>query len=202
MNNEPISDMTVFVKEWSPRVRSTLMRLGIRETELLNDLEQDVYYRMIVNCTLEIYDPTLGASFSTHVYQVIRTIALNYHRAKVRNPLTMAESIEIASGGEEQEFLHPEVAKLCVSTEEGMTSTNEFLDLLYKELAKERPWKSGPKGGQGTVKSLSVICKMMHLGYRPKEIAYIFKASPSAVSVWVLKIRGIAKELRERCEKQ
>ncbi|GAI04088.1 unnamed protein product [marine sediment metagenome] len=57
MVNEP-KDITAFVKSWSSRVRSTLRKFGVRNTELLNDLEQDVYVRMIEKKTLETFKPT------------------------------------------------------------------------------------------------------------------------------------------------
>lgn len=188
-----ITDMDIFVREWGLRVRSTLKKLGVKNSELLNDLEQEVYLRMIEKRTLETYDSAKGG-FSTHVFQVIRTIAFNHYRAKKRNPIDVSESIiMVGEGGEE--FLHPEVARSI--QEEDKAPLEEFLELLYLELDKFKSWRSRSSNGT-TIKSLTVVCRLLETGYKPKEIAQIFKVGNSSVSVWVKKIRAVAIEVRRK----
>lgn len=188
-----ITDMDTFVKIWGPRVVATLRRLGVRNGELLKDLEQEVYVRMMEKGTLECFDPVKG-SFVTHVFQVIRTIAYNYHRASKKDIINIAESIEMRGEGDE-EFLHPEVAKLIVEAED-TGPIEEFLELLYKELDKFEPWRSKSAHGE-TIKSLSMVCQLLMRGYKPKEIAHIFRVGPSSVSVWRKKIYDVACKIRE-----
>lgn len=195
MSKHP-KDMTEFAKEYGPRVRSTLMRMGVSNQDTLNDLEQDVYLRMIQNNTLGVFDAAKG-SFTTHIYQVIRTVAFNHHRAVKRIPLDCAEPIQLGAAEDDGEFLHPEVAKICTRDSEA-DPNNEFLELLYKELAKFPAWKSGSAKKGETLKSLTVVCQLLYQGYAPKEIASVFKVGTSSVSVWVKKIRLVAKEVRTR----
>ena len=192
--NVVIKDMSEFVQVWSPRVRATLRKFGIREDSLLDDLEQDVYFRMIDKKTLEVYDPDKG-SFVTHIYQVIRTIALNYHRAKLHDPVSKSEHLMMYGQGDE-EFLHPEVAKILVTDQPNATVVDEFLEKLYTELARVPAWKTSSRNGS-TIKSLTMVCQLLHQGFKPREIASIFRVGPSSVSVWMDRIRKIAVRVRE-----
>lgn len=192
---EEIRDMDTFARVYKERVRATLRKFGVRNPDLLNDLEQEVYLRMIDKKTLEVFDPEKG-SFGTHVYQVIRTIALNFHRASIHDPLGKAELLMmIGEGGEE--FLHPEVSKQLVEDGDEGGVTGEFLELLYKELAKEPVWRSKSSKGE-SIKSLSMVCSLMQRGFKPKEIASIFNVGQSSVSVWIKKIRTHAQRVREK----
>lgn len=195
MANEPIRDMDTFVKKWSPRVRSTLRRFGIRNNDLLNDLEQEIYFRMITNRTLEVYDPA-KSQFSTHIYQVIRTIALNYKRASTRDPVSCGEPLMMHGEGDD-EFLHPEVAKNLTTEDKEGKPVDEFMERLYKELGKVPSWSSGSKHGR-SVKSLTVVCRLIQQGYKPKEIAKVFNVGESSVSAWMERIRQIAYDLKAR----
>lgn len=195
---EDIKDMRTFVKLWKARVQATLKRFGVRDQMLLEDLEQEVYLRMIQKKTLEVFDTEKG-SFSTHVFQVIRTVALNYHRASNHDPINKSEPL-MMTGEEGEEFLHPEISKLIIDRPDAEGVTEEFLELLYKELAKETVWRS--KSSKGTsIKSLSTVCNLLQIGYKPKEIAAIFLVGQSSVSVWVKKIREHAKRVREMMER-
>lgn len=110
-----------------------------------------------------------------------------------RNILSQAEPL-FMQGPDGDEFLHPEVSKLC--DDGGVTGSpvDRFLELLYAEL-RGRKWQSG-RGR--TVKSLTRVCALMHVGDTPNEIADDYNVSHAAVSRWKKKIRIIAEEIRMR----
>ena len=194
---EPTRDMETFVRTWSPRVRATLRKFGAKNSALCDDLEQDVYVRMLQNNTLGIWDVDKG-SFATHIFQVIRTVALNSVRARKRNALDRSERIDM-TGEDGEQFLHPEVAKLLKTADAETDVVSEFMERLYEELHNIPSWTSGSRNGR-TVKSLSKVCQLWCQGYSAAEIARVFRVGPSSVSAWLQKIKQIALGLAKESE--
>lgn len=110
-----------------------------------------------------------------------------------RNILSQAEPL-FMNGEEGEEFLHPEVVKLCGDGDVTGSPVDRFLELLYAEL-EGRKWQSGD---QHTIKSLTKVCAMLHVGHSPSEIARHYNVSPGAVTIWKKKIRMIGDEIRAK----
>lgn len=96
------------------------------------------------------------------------------------------------NGEEGEEFLHPEVVKLCGDGGVTGNPVDRFLELLYAELEGRR-WQSGK-----TIKSLTKVCAMLHVGHSNIEIARYYKVSLPAVSNWKNEIRRIGDAIREK----
>lgn len=184
-------DFKELVRDWSGRVRSTLRRFGINNSDLLNDLEQEAYLRMLKYDIINASDPEKG-TFATYVFRIARTIALNHHRTSRRDVLDRAEPL-VLHGKAGEEFVHPEVDRMLAADndQEDKSVIDQFLEILYDEIKKAPAWQS--KSWRGTsIKSLSKTCDLMLDGFYPSEIARIFSVSPSAVSNWFKKMKKIA----------
>jgi len=283
-------DMDTFYRTWKDRVRAAIKNFGVRDSSLIDDLEQNVYVRMIKfrvieECICALPSP-VGASFTTHVFGVIRTVCLNHLRdngrtkecsrcaihggcltpgfcekckscsparpnsmcrvckacnhcpdcvghkpAKapacltcddsyqftlckqcknrkvcvdcrvcracrdererpVRNVLSQAEPL-FFTGNDGEEFLHPEVSKLCDNGDVVSSPLERFLTLLQAELEQTKPWRDH----RGTIKSLTAVNALFYLGYESKEIAARFQSSRGAVAIWRARIKRLAEQV-------
>jgi hypothetical protein len=277
-----ITDMNKFCIAWSDRVRAGIKKFGIRESNVIDDLEQTVYLRMITfrileDCICALED---SSAFSTHSFGVIRAVCLNYLRdngksancskcekhedcvngyclhckycrtyntnpdckvckscnsdsyrlcpscgvkkvcklcklcyscrnereKSVRNVLSQAEPL-LMGGEDGEEYLHPEVVKLCDDDGIENGTFKQFEDMLYLEMeeidSKSPKTPNGwtlttPDGEQHRMKSLTMIYNMDKAGLSPSEIGRQLRLSAATISLKRKLIGQLAQKVFDR----
>jgi len=122
-----------FVYNWHDRIVAQLRRLKADSRDL-EDLRQEVYFRIIKTGHLEKFDPLKG-SFQTHIYRVSQSVAVNRHKRRFTRPLDMADSLVESSEGEGHDFRKVKVLELLLV---GEASSMESLHICREDLSKVR----------------------------------------------------------------
>lgn len=190
-----------FVAKEDEHVESILRRYT-RDTEMLKDLKQEVYKRFLDKQLVERYDPKLS-KWTTHLYQCVRSVAINYLKRYSRTPLTRAGAITEQTGEDKERFTTVLMREAEAERWIEERAAKQLVDNLMDELDKSEnnPWRGrharkvyAHSIGVRTM-SLKLVAELLYSGHSTKDIAALLNVSHSSVGVWVAKIRRILQSI-------
>lgn len=190
--------MEEFVAQYSVKIKAIIHRLGVRNQQDVEDLEQDVYIKMLkyglpgkrTNAQGKIFKPNYGL--------IVKSVVLNWKKKQTTDSLSSARTMgdmvnstkkgQVVSSVETEHPVLPDTEKIEVE---------EFLQRWDAELVQKAPW-SKPSHRGNEAKCLSDVMHMLASGMKANAIAEHFKVAPQTVSVWKQKLYESARELHNR----
>jgi len=189
--------MEEFVAQYSIKIKAIIHRLGVRNQQDVEDLEQDVYIKMMkyglpgkrTNAQGKVFKPNYGL--------IVKSVVLNWKKKQTTDSLSSAGSIDQIMETKTGKKIKVVEKEHPVMPEDEKVDIEEFLQKWDAELAQKAPW-SKPSHRGNEAKCLSDVMHMLASGMKANAIAKHFKVAPQTVSVWKQKLYESARELHNK----
>jgi len=203
----------VVCHRYRDRISASIRSRGVRDSEVVQDLTQDVLLRVLDKGHLEKYDST-RSRFPTHMYTVINSIVVNRYRRGRTDPMYRSYSIHPGDGASEEAF-RPGIL-FAGRIPSGLRSqledaTTIRLLRIFKERMTERHLWSGPVQKRAILKDTSVnnnlwqVFTWLYLSdpyfwvpgeqKREESIAQFLGVTTGSVTNWKGRIRQVASKV-------
>lgn len=202
----------VFARSYTSRISASVRSRGVRDSNQVEELTQQILVRIYEKNHLDKYDPH-RSKFSTHVFTVINSVVVNSWRRKRTDPLGEAASIQPVAERETRDVLRETVLKDdTVKDPEHSLMREVVLDELKLRMSERHLW-SGPVQKRAVRKlpkenvqnTLWQVFRWLYLDEelsfqrmgdtKEDAIANLLEVTTGSVTNWKRKIRETAEEV-------